>query len=159
MPSAAPTALSPVVGTGEATLLDNPANSVQLNGYFTYPAGTNVTTFYEYGPCPLGNGTVSSTPAVSTIATGSAQAAPSANVSGLAAGEYCTRLVAMTDDGTGNPVYTYGNPSTFQISGPPHVEVVTNPASTADQPAGTATLNGEVVFPPGTPLQYYFEVR
>ena len=158
-PSVAPTVLSPMVGTGEATLLDDPANSVQLNGYFTYPAGTNVTSYFDFGPCPLDSTTSTTTTPVTTTATGVRQATTPAVVSGLVPGDYCYRTVLETTDASGNPVKAYGDPSSFQVNGPPDVEVLTSDVTDIDKPPGSATLNGEVIFPTGTPIQYYFEYR
>lgn len=35
--------------------------------------------------------------------------------------------------------------------------VVTTPATAVDSPPGSATLNGYVTFPPGTPVSYHYE--
>jgi hypothetical protein len=147
------------VGTGEATMLDDPAGTVQLNGYFTMPAGTPVTSYYQYGPCPLDSNTATSTAPVTTIATGSRQATASADLTGLTAGTYCYTTVVVTTDSSGNPVYSYGDSESFTVEPTADVEVTTSAVTNVDEPAGVATLNGLVDFPSGTPLQYYFEYR
>ena len=147
------------VGTGEATNLDDPSGTVQLNGYFTYPAGTNVTSYYEYGPCPLNSHTASTTAPVSTIATGSPQAMPPGSVTALSPGDYCYRTVVVTMDASGNPVYAYGNRISFHVNGGPGVQVITSTVTNVDKPPGSATVNGVLDFPTGTPVQYYMEYR
>lgn len=67
------------------------------------------------------------------------------------------RLVGVTGYGGPSPSYTYGNIVTYMINGPPSVEVYTKAATSVDTPAGASTLNGQVRFPAGTTINYYFE--
>ena len=79
------------VQTSEATLVDDPIGSATLNGYFVVPQGSSVTTFYQYGPCPLGSASVTNTTTSVTTASGVDEYANSVVLTSLAANTYCYR--------------------------------------------------------------------
>ena len=77
----------------------------------------------------------------------------------MSPGDYCYETVVVTTDASGNPVYAYGDPMSFHVNGGPDVQVLTSTVTDVDKPPGSATLNGVVEFPTGTPIEYYFEYR
>jgi len=89
-----------LVVTTAATNVDSPAGSATLNGYVVFPNGTLVDYYYEYIPNCDVNATVTATPTVTLVATGSPQNGDGATVTSLSPGLYCYRIVGKAQNQT-----------------------------------------------------------
>jgi len=74
----------------QPTNVDFPPGSATFNGHITFPAGTNVSYYYEYSLNCSSTGRLA-TPVQSIIANGQQQMLLPLVVNGLSPGDYCYR--------------------------------------------------------------------
>ena len=68
--------------------IDPNTASVTFDGVYNYPPNTNVTSYYEYSPCPFNSAVANTTGAVSQVTAGGPQPAPDITVTDLPAGTW-----------------------------------------------------------------------
>jgi hypothetical protein len=74
----------------QPTNVNSPAGSATFNGHITFPAGTNVSYYFEYSLNCSSTGRLT-TVVQSIIADGQQQVVSPVVVSGLSPGDYCYR--------------------------------------------------------------------
>lgn len=108
-----------------------------------------VSSYYLFGTCAGFPGNAIQTPTQQSTASGSLQAAPFTPSPSLAPSTlYCYQLCTNT---TSSGLQCAGSQS---FTSGPAPQVYANPATNVDSPLNSSTLNGAVVYPPGTPYQW-----